>query len=247
MNTEILLWTAISLCFFLAGMVKGVIGLGLPTVAIGLLGLFLPPAQAASLLLLPSLLTNLWQAASGGALGALLRRLAPLLAGILAGTALGVALGIGLGQADAAQARLVLGLALILYGLFGLAERSLALPLRHQGWGGGLAGLVTGVITAATGVFVMPAVPYLQALRLERAELLQAMGLCFTAATLALAGSLAGGAGLGGDALIGSALAVPPTLLGMVAGRRLALSPRLFRRLFFLGLLALGLHLAWPG
>lgn len=50
----------------LAGAVKGVIGLGLPTIAMGLLGLAMAPSQAAALLILPSTVTNLWQLASGG-------------------------------------------------------------------------------------------------------------------------------------------------------------------------------------
>ncbi|NVZ80096.1 sulfite exporter TauE/SafE family protein, partial [Pseudomonas gingeri] len=51
--------------FLLAGTVKGVIGLGLPTVAMGLLGLAMVPAQAAALLIIPATLTNVWQLAAG--------------------------------------------------------------------------------------------------------------------------------------------------------------------------------------
>ena len=75
--------------FVLAGMVKGVIGLGLPTVAMGLLGLAMAPAQAAALLIIPATLTNLWQLAFGGHLPALLKRLWPMLLAIFAGTAAG--------------------------------------------------------------------------------------------------------------------------------------------------------------
>jgi uncharacterized protein len=78
--------------FLLAGFVKGVIGLGLPTVSIGLLGLLMTPAQAAAILVVPSLVTNIWQAAVGGGLIALARRLWPLLAGICLGTIVGAAL-----------------------------------------------------------------------------------------------------------------------------------------------------------
>ena len=49
---------AVTLTFVLAGFVKGVIGLGLPTVAMGLLAIVMPPAQAAALLVVPSFLTN---------------------------------------------------------------------------------------------------------------------------------------------------------------------------------------------
>jgi uncharacterized membrane protein YfcA len=62
-------WTLsalVLLTFLLAGTVKGVIGMGLPTVAMGLLGVMMLPSQAAALLLIPSTLTNLWQLATGG-------------------------------------------------------------------------------------------------------------------------------------------------------------------------------------
>jgi hypothetical protein len=75
--------------FLLAGTVKGVIGLGLPTVAMGLLGLAMLPAQAAALLIIPSTITNLWQLAFGGHLGALSKRLWPMLLLIFLGTGLG--------------------------------------------------------------------------------------------------------------------------------------------------------------
>lgn len=77
--------------FVLAGAVKGVIGLGLPTIAMGLLGMAMSPAQAAALLIVPSTLTNLWQLAFGGHLRALLKRLWPMLAMIFVGTLLGSA------------------------------------------------------------------------------------------------------------------------------------------------------------
>src|SRR4051794_41754224 len=73
--------------FVLAGFVKGVIGLGLPTVAMGLLAIVMTPAQAASLLVVPSLLTNVWQA-TGPVLVPLVRRLWAMLLGIFLRTLL---------------------------------------------------------------------------------------------------------------------------------------------------------------
>jgi uncharacterized membrane protein YfcA len=81
-------FAVVAATFTLAGFVKGVIGLGLPTVAIGLLAIVMTPAQAASLLVVPSLLTNVWQA-MGPALVLLVRRLWPMLLGICLGTGLG--------------------------------------------------------------------------------------------------------------------------------------------------------------
>ncbi len=74
------------LIFIAAGLVKGVTGMGLPTVAMGLLGLLMPPQAAAALLVLPSLLTNLWQLLAGPALAQIVRRLWLMMTGIIIGT-----------------------------------------------------------------------------------------------------------------------------------------------------------------
>ncbi|MFJ4442540.1 sulfite exporter TauE/SafE family protein [Pseudomonas sp. NPDC089422] len=232
--------------FLLAGAVKGVIGLGLPTVAMGLLGLAMPPAQAAALLIVPSTLTNLWQLAAGGHLPALLRRLGPMLAMIFVGTLLG---SVWLGIDSGPWAVHALGAALVIYALYGLAGPALRVAPQREGWLGPVCGLVTGVVTAATGVFVMPAVPYLQSLGLNRDEMIQALGLSFTVSTLALAVGLAGQDALGGKALGASLLMLAPALLGMLAGQwlRQRISAALFKRCFFIGLAALGGHLLING
>jgi uncharacterized protein len=106
-STSIL--AAIAGAFLLAGFVKGVIGLGLPTVSIGLLGLVMTPAQAAAILVVPSLVTNV-----GGLLA--LVRLWPILAGICIGTVVGVML---LPHDESGRATVWLGLALVIYAAFG--------------------------------------------------------------------------------------------------------------------------------
>jgi hypothetical protein len=73
--------TAIALTFFLAGLVKGVTGMGLPTVAMGLLGTIMPPAAAASLLIVPSFITNIWQLFAGPGFAAIAARLWPMMLG----------------------------------------------------------------------------------------------------------------------------------------------------------------------
>lgn len=232
--------------FLLAGAVKGVIGLGLPTIAMGLLGLAMSPAQAAALLIVPSTLTNLWQLATGGHLRVLLRRLGPMLVMIFVGTVLGSAwVGINSGP----WAVHALGAALVVYALYGLAGPALRVAPEREGWLGPICGLVTGLVTAATGVFVMPAVPYLQSLGLSRDEMIQALGLSFTVSTLALAAGLAGQDALGGQALGASLLMLAPALLGMFAGQwlRQRISAALFKYCFFIGLAALGGHLLLNG
>lgn len=232
--------------FVLAGMVKGVIGLGLPTIAMGLLGLAMAPAQAAALLIIPATLTNLWQLAFGGHLPALLKRLWPMLLAIFVGTGAGsLWLGIEGGQ----WVVRALGAALLLYALSGLWLPTLRLAPSRERWLAPLCGLVTGVITSATGVFVIPAVPYLQALGLNRDQLVQALGLSFTVSTLALAAGLLWRGALGGAELGASLLTLAPALLGMWLGQwlRQRISALLFKRVFFVGLGLLGGHLLISG
>jgi uncharacterized membrane protein YfcA len=235
-----------ALTFLLAGFVKGVIGLGLPTVSMGLLALVMPPVQAAALLVVPSLVTNLWQMAAGPALAPLWRRLWSMMAGVGLGTWAGAGLLTG---SNAATATMALGVALALYALTGLTSLRISIPARMEWWLSPLVGAVTGFITAATGVFVIPAVPYLQAIGLEKEELVQALGLSFTVSTIALAAILAVSGAFVLSIAGTSLLALVPALAGMFAGQwlRLRARPAVFRRWFFIGLLLLGLYLAFRG
>jgi uncharacterized membrane protein YfcA len=238
---------AIAATFTLAGFVKGVIGLGLPTIAMGLLGSLMAPAAAAALLIIPSIVTNIWQMAGGPGLGPLLRRLWPMLAGVCVGSWAGAGLLTG---SNTSAAMTGLGTALLAYAAIGLMPWKLPrIPPRHEPWAGPLVGTATGLVTGATGVFVIPAVPYLGALGLSRDELVQALGISFTVSTLALALAL-GTAGVFSTGLAwGSLVALLPALIGMGLGNALRrrVSPETFRRWFFLGVLALGVQLLARG
>lgn len=241
---------AVAAIFLLAGLVKGVVGLGLPTLAMGMLGMFMPPAQAAALLVVPSFVTNLWQMLAGGALRRSLRRLWTMQAGIFAGTLWAP---LSLATLDAHIAWAGLGSALIAYAALGIDAFRPAVPPNRERTAAPLVGLATGFVTAATGVFAVPAVPYLQGLGLPKDELVQALGLSFTVSTVALAARLAADGALGlGAANMGWALLVVPLLaalssmaVGQVLRRRL--SEPVFRRVFFTGLLLIGLHLLLKG
>lgn len=232
----------IAATFLLAGFVKGIIGLGLPTIAVGILGVVMAPAQAAALLVVPNLVTNGWQIANGPRLNAILLRLAPMLAGICAGTWAGAGL---LDQQKDGAATLWLGIALVLYALVGLKAAKLRVPAGAEGWLGPVIGIATGVATAATGVFVLPAVPYLQALGFDKDELVQALGISFIVSTLALSLGLIGAGALDLGVASNSLLALLPALAGMGVGQALRqrISAATFKLCFFAGLLALGGYL----
>lgn len=233
----------ITATFFVAGLVKGVTGMGLPTVAMGVLGALLSPLQAVSLLLAPSLVTNLWQLLAGPRFVPLTKRLWPMMLLIVVGTLAGSAL---LTQADPKLATAGLGGALVAYAAYTLFAKPITIPAGFERLASPLVGLITGLVTGATGVFVIPAVPYIQSLNLDRDDLVQALGLSFTISTLALAAGLF----LQGSAPTGSLLtslaAVAPAVLGMIAGQALRqhISPTLFKKIFLSLLLVLGLEMA---
>jgi hypothetical protein len=246
----------IAVVFVLAGLVKGVTGMGLPTVAMALLTLTLPPLEAAALLIVPSAVTNVWQLATGPALYPLWLRLRTLLVAVCVGTAAGgwllssppapddFAASGAAGMSSGACASLVLGLALAAYGALGLSGWRGRVTPRAELWAGPLAGAATGVLAGITGVFVMPVAPYLQALNLEKDDLVQALGLAFTVSTLALAVVLTCRGSWQVSAAGGSVLALLPAGAGMMLGQWLRdrMPAAVFRRCFFISLLALGAH-----
>ena len=234
------------LAFSLAGFVKGVVGLGLPTISMGLLSLALAPAQSAALLVVPSLVTNVWQLWAGPDFRALVVRLWPMMAAVCVGVWCG---GGWLAGENALAARVALGLCVAGYAALSLASLRFHVTPAMERWLGVPIGLATGLVTAATGIFVLPAVPYLQSLGLAKEDLIQALGLSFLVATVALAIGLANDGVYDQANLLGSAFALLPALGGMWLGTilRHRLPAEGFRRWFLIGLLALGLYLALRG
>jgi uncharacterized membrane protein YfcA len=232
----------VALCFLLAGFVKGVLGLGLPTVSMGLLALAMAPGQAAALLIVPSLVTNLWQLLAGPDLARIVRRLWSMMAGVCLGTWAGAGLLTG---ADVRLVSAGLGACLILYAALGLAKVRWTVPPSAEPWQSPLMGAATGLISAATGTFVIPGVPYLQAIGLEKEDLVQALGLSFTVSTFALAGNLVHAGVFDLTVALASLGALLPALGGMYLGQiaRGRLQEKTFRLAFYFGQLALGAYL----
>jgi len=228
--------------FLLAGGVKGVIGLGLPTIGLAILTVALDLVSAMALLLIPSLVTNFWQGAVGGHAAMLFRRLWPFM---LTATATVFVGGRAFASLDHAWLATLLGVLVMAYGAVSLAGWRPRVTLAQDRWIGPTAGVVNGVLTGMTGSFVVPGVIYLNALGLPRDALVQGMGILFTLATLALAASLGGGGYLTAELGLGSLLGLAPALAGMWVGQRIRrrLSADAFRRVFFAALLALGLYI----
>ena len=237
MSTELIAY--VMSVYLFAGAVKGVIGFGMPIISLVLLATVLGLTEAIVLMLVPSLVTNIWQGLSGGQLRILLRRLWLLLALACAAIWLSTAI---LVAYDGRVLTAGMGGILALYAAVALSTPQMPPPGRHEVWMSPTVGVLAGLSMGLTGTFVMPGTIYLQALGLGKDGLVQALGLYFIVTTLALAASLGGRQALPVDLAVISAAAVVPAMIGMVLGKRCRdrLPEARFRKLFFVGLVVAG-------
>jgi len=233
---------AIAGAFLIGGVVKGVIGLGLPSVSLALLALIIDLPSAMALIVMPTFFTNVWQALVGGNGKVLIVRLWPFF--LLA--ALTVWIGASaLTRVDLAWLSALLGVLLMIYSAVNLGGVHFKTLPRHEVWLGPLMGSLNGVFMGMTGSAVVPGVMYLQSLGLVRDVLVQAMGILFMVTTLTLGLALQQNAFLTYQTGVASLVSLIPAVIGMIVGQRIRqnLSESLFRRVFFVSLLLLGMYI----
>ncbi len=228
--------------FVLAGTVKGIIGLGLPTVSLALLTVAIDLTSAMALLIVPSLVTNIWQAVIGRHAKDILRCHWPffLMAALTVWIGAQALVHVSLSWLSA-----LLGTLLMVYSSASLTGRRWRVAPGNQTWVGIVAGSINGILTGMTGSFVVPGVMYLQAIDLSRDALIQAMGMLFTVSTLALAVALQRNDMLTVEHGMLSLAALVPAIAGMLCGQQIrkTLPEPVFRKVFFISLLILGTYI----
>lgn len=227
--------------FLLAGTVKGLVGLGLPTITIALTSMVLPLTEAIALIALPTIFTNVWQAAVGGQFWVILRRQWPLIVPLMIVLCLTVWL---IGQKGPNWAFLVLAGVLIVYSGLGLLRIRLHIHADLERLLAPVIGVASGFVAGLVGVPIIPLMPYLQGLDIKPSELVQTLGVVLCATSFTLAGSLLFFGLLDGPRAIVSAAAVAPALAGMWVGQqiRLRLSVEQFRLAVLWALLLMGVY-----
>jgi uncharacterized membrane protein YfcA len=140
----------------------------------------------------------------------------------------------------------LIGVLLVIYAVVSLRKYAVTVPPREEKWIGGVIGLTTGVISAATGVQVIPSMPFFQALGMKKDELIQALGVFFTVATLAQAFNLSAAGVLDESMALPGVIALACSFTGMAIGQsvRTRLEPETFRRWFLVSMILLGIYLA---
>jgi uncharacterized protein len=229
--------------FIVAGIAKGAIGMGMPPIAIGLMSFAVPLESAIAIMVVPTMVTNIWQAVYGGGFCPLMRRF-----GTMAATAMIGILGVGYLLSDLGSSSTSgwVGVLLVLYSLIALTPYRPRVPRRAEPWANPLIGLASGAVAGTTGVAAVPFLPYMQSLDMDRHELVQALGIMFIFITGMLAVSLALHGAYHLTTSVAGIAAVAPTMVGVWIGQhaRRRLSAETFRRIFIFGMLGVGLQLA---
>ena len=231
---------------FITGAMKGIVGLGLSTGSVVVFSLLYGLESALCLLVAPTVATNLWQGASGGHARVLIARFWPALVAIVPGVWVGSHLTAALVPGEAAHG---LGLALMLYSGIALTRRSKRYAPRNERALTLFAGSANGIVTGATGVLIIPMVPYMEALALKRDAFVQLLAMVFCTSALALALTLAETGRYDADLRNLSFWAVVPALAGVWAGEwlRTRMSAERFRKWVLATLAIVGAKLALFG
>jgi uncharacterized membrane protein YfcA len=232
--------------FLCGGIVKGVIGLGLPLVSVAVMSSVLPLRVAVPLLLVPVIITNIMQAVRGGRMAELLRRYWSML--LMSG--IGVWLGtIALYAVDPALLLPILGVVVCIYTGINLFAFRFTVGEASVPVVAPCVGLVSGLLSGTTGSLGVPIVIYLQALGLQKDAFVQALGITFLLTAVVWSGALLWEGGLNATNVPISAIALVPAVAGMWLGQKLRdhLDEEKFRKGLLVFLFLIGLNLIRKG
>lgn len=232
--------------YFFAASAKGVTSVGFSTTCLPFLVITVGLKETLPLLIIPSVASNLMVQISAGQFSATIRRFWPMLLATLPGLVLGLWL---LGSVDGPTAGAVLGVLLIAYCAFAFAKPDLQLPPHLERPLAPISGFLTGTLNGITGSQVMPSMPFLMALRMDRNMFIQATNCSFTLSSIVMMIGLSRLGLVPLSAVVIGTIGIAFAYIGIKAGERVRdrLNPAQFR-LALLGMLTLmGLSLMVRG
>lgn len=236
----------IFMAFFLGGLLKGILGIGLPLMVLSILGVFLSPTLVVALLVVPIVMSNLWQAFRHGLPAEGTRRLLPMSLVFVLFTVLGAAL---LASIEETLLFVSLGVIVVGFSLLNLRGMRLVVPSRHEVWAGPCTGVAAGLLNGISTINGPPLVMYLVGIQLSKDDFVKAYGLVALCGSVPLALSYIGVGIFGWREFIVSSMALPPVFLGMWAGQiiRSRINKELFSKVLLIALIVLGANLIRRG
>ena len=241
MTTEYLvIFTALAL----SGLVKGVLGAGLPVVAVPVLASFFDVPFAIAMMVVPTVVTNIWQ------LWQFRRHRTGLgwLAGLCIAAGIGIAIGTWLlANLPSHVLGVILAVVVVAYIALRLARPHWRIPPRPAARAAPAVGLVSGFLQGATGISAPVSLTFMSALGFTRPQFVFAVSALFVSFSVVQVPSLIAAGILTGHRLLLSAAAFLPILVAMPVGNWLAgrMSRQAFDRLLLLLLAVIAVKLVW--
>jgi uncharacterized membrane protein YfcA len=231
-------------CIALGGLAKGLVGLGMPLVALPLLTYLMPVRDAVCMMALPMVVTNIYQMVEAGNVRATIRRFWPLLVTLAVGIPLGAYF---LTSLDSPVIRVILGLLVILFAISGLLDVKTAISPGHEKSLAPVTGLIAGILGGIAGLWGPPLGVYLVALRLPKERFIGAIGTAFSVGAISLLLSLVAYGAFRMEELTYSTLSLVPAFAGLLLGQwgRTSIPQERFRKLLLLTLVITGLALVY--
>lgn len=232
----------IAAAYFIAAFVKGATGLGFSTSALPVLALGLGLKGAMPLVIIPSVVSNLFIMKQAGHFREIVARFWPMFLATLPGLVIGLAI---LGSVDSHAAGAALGAVLVVYGVFTIGRPALTLSDQTARLLAPVSGLATGIINGITGSQVMPVLPFLLSLRLDPQRFVQAINISFTMSSLVMAVGLSRMGLMTWHSVWISLAGLIPVFCGIKAGSfvRARLNAEAFRKLVLIMLILFGITL----
>ena len=228
--------------FFFGGLVKGMIGVGLPTVTLTLLSFFFDIKESISFILIPVILTNLFQMLDGKNLRSIFQQTKIFLFSSVLFVIPGFLI---LRFIDSKIILIILASLLVINSSLVLFNKIITIKKYNsflvQFWIGAFTGITTGV----TSIYTMPFIFLIQSLKFSKEKLIQLMGLSFFLFSLSQFILFYSFSMIDEKVFLFSSIACVPILFGVLVGKylRKILSEQLFKKLFNYMLLLSGLIL----
>ena len=228
--------------YFVAAFLKGLTGLGFSTLCLGLLAILIDLKLAIPLVFIPSLSSNLMVMLESGRFFEAFSRFWLLYLSALPGLIAGIWF---LNVSDDDGPKAILGLSMLLYGIWGLQRGLIQLSAHREGLLKIPVGLISGLVNGATGSQLMPIMPYLLALKMDQRLFVQTINCAFTFNTLVMMVALGTIGLLTMPILSVSAGGIIPVAVGIYLGSRIRknVSELIYRKMVLMLLVCLGINL----
>ena len=226
--------------FFLGGIVKGTIGVGLPTVTLVLLSFVFDIKHSISIILIPVIITNLIQLLDGKNLKSIFSQTKYFLFSSILFILPGFYL---LRILNSKIILIILELLLISNSLLISLNKIIKFKNHNHFFTQFCIGSLTGITTGITSIYTMPFIFLIQSLDFTKDKLIQFMGLTFFLYSLSQLILFSSYGMIDEKVLFFSSIACIPICFGLYAGKylRKIISEKLFKILFNYMLLGMGL------